>query len=126
MLKRGVSPFLECSSRGDKRFSPFFAYLKGYSSSIEELYQAAKVFPDGSSGKTWKEAKGKKCINQNEVRELYDLLWAQYIHENPHLGEILIKSSGLSDMFGKEGETCQASTLWEIRKKLIENSNNTD
>lgn len=121
MLKRGESPFLECSSRGDKRFSPFFAYIRGYSKSIENLYQGAKIFPDGQTNLNWKEAKGKQCINQDEVRELYDILWEQYIIENPELQKVLISQSGLSDMFGTEGNTCQADTLWRIREKLIKN-----
>lgn len=124
MLKRGESPFLECSSRGDKRFSPFFAYIKGYSKSIEDLYQGAKIFPDGSTNLTWKEAKGKQCINQDEVRDLYEYLWEQYIIENPELQKVLISHTGLSDMFGTEGGTCQAATLWRIRQKIIDNTLN--
>lgn len=120
MLKRGESPFLECSSRGDKRFSPFFAYIKGYTKSIEDLYQGAKIFQDGKTNLNWKEAKGKKCINPDEVRELYDFLWEQYIIENPELQDVLVKQSGLSDMFGTEGGVCKADTLWRIRKKIID------
>lgn len=120
MLKRGNSPFLECSTRGDKRFSPFFAYLKGYTKSIEDLYQGAKVFQDGSTGLTWRQAKGKKCINKEEVTELYEYLWEQYIIENPEYKDIITKASGLSDKFGNEGGVCQADTLWRIRQKILD------
>lgn len=120
MLKRGVSPYIECSSRGDKRFSPFFAYIKGSSSSIEELYQAAKKFSDGTTGLNWKQAKGKECINKDEVEKLYTELWEQYLVENPKLCHIIINASGLSDMFGKEGGVCQADVLWKIRERVLE------
>lgn len=48
MIRVGNAPYLECSSRGDKRFSAFYARIKslGYKS-IEELYQAKKVFANG-------------------------------------------------------------------------------
>lgn len=51
MVRHGEAPFLECSSRGDQRFSAFSARLRSQGGrSIEEVYQAAKVFEDGSTG----------------------------------------------------------------------------
>ena len=44
MIKHGNPPYLECSSRGDKRFSAFYARIKG--KTIEEIYQSAKIFAD--------------------------------------------------------------------------------
>lgn len=45
MIRIGDPPYLECSSKGDKRFSAYFARLKSHNnSSVEEVYQAAKVF----------------------------------------------------------------------------------
>jgi hypothetical protein len=65
MVKHGVAPYLECSSKGDKRFSAFYARIKAKKNkSIEELYQAFKIFDDGSTGLDWREAKGRKCVNQ--------------------------------------------------------------
>jgi hypothetical protein len=61
MLEFGEAPFLECSSKGDKRFSAFCAVVNG--KTIEQRYQAAKIFEDGSTGLTWREAKGKKAVN---------------------------------------------------------------
>ena len=52
MIKHGTAPFWECSSKGDKRFSAFYARVDGRS--IEEQYQAAKIFEDGSTGLTWR------------------------------------------------------------------------
>lgn len=119
MLRRGSPPYLECSTKGDTRFSPFFARLKGDKLSIEDYYQGAKIFENGDTGLNWREAKGRKCINPEYVKELYAWLWEEYIRENPELHSVLTESTGLSDIFGQEGGTCQADTLWKIREKLI-------
>jgi hypothetical protein len=115
MIRHGEAPFIECSSRGDKRFSAFHAKVNG--KSIEDHYQAAKVFEDGATGLSWKEAKGKKAVNQEECAALYSKLWDQYIAENPHLLEVLKKASGVSDIFGQKGHCCQATELWRIRNQ---------
>ena len=117
MIKHGEAPYLECSSRGDKRFSAFYARLKIYDNkSIEEIYQAAKVFEDGSTGLSWRQAKGRKPVNIDEVRRLYSYLWDMYIIENPELLQVLLGASGVSDMFGQKGHQCQATELWRIRQ----------
>lgn len=121
MLKVGEPPYLECSTRGDTRFSPFYARpfcLEGHS--IEEAYHAAKVFDDGSTGLTWRQAKqkskdGHRITNYEECAKLYSFLWDQYIEENPDLLVVLCRATGLSDMFGREGSPCQATELWRIR-----------
>jgi len=79
MIKHGSLPYLECSTKGDRRFSAFCARIDGRGGkSIEEIYQAAKVFDDGSTGLTWKEAKGGVPINYEEVARLYSQLWDEY------------------------------------------------
>lgn len=115
MIRHGEAPYLECSSKGDKRFSAFYAVLNGRT--IEEIYQASKVFEDGRTGLTWKEAKGKKAVNQEECSRLYASLWDQYIEANPKLLDVLKEASGLSDIFGQEGHCCQATELWRIRNQ---------
>ena len=116
MVRHGVAPFLECSSRGDRRFSAFHARIGGRGNrSIEEIYQAAKVFPDGSTGLSWRQAKGRMPANMEEVRNLYGRLWDEYMAENPSLLGVLTAASGLSDMFGQQGRACQATELWRIR-----------
>lgn len=120
MIRYGTSPFLECSSRGDKRFSAFYACVQGRRSrTIEQIYQAAKIFADGTTGLSAREAKGRKAVNAAECAELYAKLWDEYVAENPELIEILISFSGLSDIFGQAGHCCQATELWRIRQKLI-------
>jgi hypothetical protein len=116
MIKIGNPPYYECSSKGDKRFSAFYAKVNG--KSIEEQYQAAKIFEDGSTGLSWRNSKGKKAINMEEISILYKELWKQYLINNPLLLRGLKQQSGLSDMFGQEGHNCQAITLWELRKEL--------
>lgn len=117
MLTFGRPPHLECSSKGFRQFSAFYARVRGRGNrSIEELYQAAKIFEDGSTGQTWRQAKGKKCVNQKEVRALYSKLWDEYMAENPDLLPILKRATGLSDVFGQEGHACQAEELWRIRQ----------
>lgn len=120
MLTYGKEPFLECSSRGDKRFSPFYALVNGRS--IEEQYQAAKIFDDGSTGLDWKKAKGRRATNAVECAILYEKLWRQYISEHPVLLEVLKRASGLSDMFATKGTVNQAQILWKIRNEQMINS----
>jgi hypothetical protein len=120
MMQYGKSPFLECSTRGDKRFSAFCAIVNG--KSIEEQYQAAKVFDDGSTGLHWKEAKGRKAVNATECTILYEKLWRQYIAEHPELLDVIKKVSGLSDIFAKKGSVNQAYILWKIRNEQMINS----
>lgn len=118
MKKIGKPPFLECSSRGDRRFSAFCARIKNRSNrSIEAIYQAAKRFADGSTDLSWREAKGRCPENIKEVTELYSQLWDEYIGENPELLEILKRASGLSDVFGQPNHQCQALELWRIRNR---------
>jgi len=113
MIRHGEAPYLECSSKGDKRFSAFYAMVDG--KSIEERYQAYKVFPDGRSNLSWKEAKGMFPVNMEQCRDYYAELWNTYIDDNPELLDVLLKATGLSDMFGQEGHVCQATELWRIR-----------
>lgn len=118
MIRHGEPPYLECSSKGDKRFSAFYARLKGGPHTIEEIYQACKVFEDGSMGLSVKEAKGRKAVNQERCNEIYSMLWDKYIEQNPHLLPVLKQATGLSDVFGQPGHCCQATELWRIRNTL--------
>lgn len=116
MVRHGQAPFLECSSKGDKRFSAFYAQIKIRDNrSIEDIYQGAKVFPGGITNLSWREAKGKIPLNMDRVTRLYSRLWNRYIKENPELLPILLAASGLSDIFGQPGHACQATELWRIR-----------
>jgi wobble nucleotide-excising tRNase len=124
MVRRGEEPFLECSSKGDKRFSTFFAYIKRRNDTIENIYQSSKVFDDGVTGLDPKSCKQYQklhsIINMKECTTLYKQLWLEYLQENPLLLDELTKYSGLSDIFGKEGNNCQATVLWEFRNRWLE------
>jgi hypothetical protein len=113
MIRHGVAPFLECSTKGDRRFSAFCAIVKGVS--IEERYQFEKIFADGTTGLNWREAKGRVAVNQAQVANLYGRLWDRYIAEHPELLEVLRNATGLSDIFGQPSSVCQATELWRIR-----------
>jgi len=120
VIRHGSPPFLECSSRGDRRLGAFGARIRARGNrSIEELYQAAKVFEDGSTGLTWRQAKGRRAVNQDVCARFYGLLWREYVAENPELHAVLRRFSGLSDMFGKVGHCCQATELWAIREVSV-------
>lgn len=120
MIRHGVAPFLECSSKGDSRFSAFHARLRSFGNrSIEEIYQGAKIFSDGETYLPPMKAKGRSAVNQPLCNDLYSLLWKQYIVENPKLINELIAASGLSDQFGQHGHCCQATELWLLRNETI-------
>lgn len=117
MLKFGEEPYLECSSRGDKRFSAYYAKLEGdpgIVKSIEEWYQSFKIFEDGNPKTNWKDAKGKKPINVDECKELYSYLWDLYFKRNPELIEIIKQYKGFTDIFGQEDHCCQAEEIYRI------------
>lgn len=124
MIRHGEPPYLECSSRGDQRFSALYARLVSRDfCSIEELYQSAKQFDHSVSGvdatghmSNWRDAKGKRAINQAQLEAVYFDLWRCYLLENPDLVAVLIQASGLSDRFGQVGHVCQATALWQLRE----------
>ncbi len=123
MLKFGDSPYLECSSKGDKRFSAFYARIRSKgNSSIEELYQGYKKFDDGFGGiitnLNWRDAKGRKAINQEEASVYYSHLWDLYFQENLSLIEVIKRYNGFSDIFGQKGSCCQALEIFRVKNSL--------
>lgn len=121
MFQIGEAPYLECSTKGDKRFSAFYARIRGRGNqSIETLYQRSKIFEDGKTNLSWKEAKGKKPINIEDCRKFYHQLWREYLLENTHLIAALTHATGLRDVFGQSGHACQAEELWKLRNEYSE------
>jgi hypothetical protein len=139
MIKHGEAPFLECSSKGDTRFSAYYVKVSARDQkTIEERFQAFKVFREDHTvcvdgvmfnrgfvtGLTPAQAKerqrrGEKAINQLEAAVLYARMWEEYLGINPHLLRVLKQASGLSDRFGQPGHCCQATELWYIRNGLF-------
>lgn len=119
MITLGSGKILECSSRGDKRFSAFYARIKRRNDrSIEELYQAYKLFPGMIQGLSVKEAKGKHPINMEACRRFYSQLWDEYFYENPDLIEVIKMYDGFSDIFGQPGRVCQAEEIYRIKQNI--------
>ena len=95
----------EVSSRGDKRFSAFYARLSS-SLTIEQAYQTAK-----GSGK------GRPSIHENfDYWGTYLSLWKQWASENPDLIaelRVLTLNKILTDQFANT-QNNQARALAEI------------
>lgn len=98
----------ECSSKGDKRLSAFFAIMPD-GRSIESTYQCDSK-ENEPGGKEWKKYKGrppKAKITNQELYERYKALWAVWVAEHLELfaevAEIVLdKHQGVfSDMFAK-------------------------
>lgn len=115
MIKHGAAPYLECSSKGDKRFSAFYARVRALGNrSIEDLYQCSKIVR-GVQITHWRSGKGARPDNAEYCGEYYTWLWQMYLYENPELLSVLRAASGLSDVFGQPGHCCQATELWALR-----------
>lgn len=117
---------LECSSKGDKRFSAFYAKVKLFDkkASIEHFYQLAKRFGD-EAPLDIKEAKGRmpshiSICGEDYSAELltpwYKYLWLIYLDElfasESGLLECIRGYDGFTDMFkGKNTINCQADVV---------------
>ena len=95
----------QCSTKGDRRFSAFYARLAD-GRSIEEHYQCdIKQFDIG--GTNWRLGKGKsplRNISPDDLYLEYKDLWKQYFDLNPYLVDFLIDilpnhNYTLSDVF---------------------------
>jgi hypothetical protein len=120
MISFGKAPILECSSKGDRRFSAFFARIRFRNNkSIEELYQARKLFEGNVQGLSVQDAKGKLPINIEDCRSFYSQLWNEYFDENPDLLLAISQYNGFSDIFGQPGRACQAEEIYRIAKERL-------
>ena len=110
-VNRG-EPYFECSSKGDRRFSPFYAVVDG--KSIEEWYQV--VLKGYSSIQEGKGKPPKKKISKEDLYYEYLKLWSKYFLDNPELLEELkskAKGKVITDMFAIS-EINQARALCDI------------
>lgn len=129
---------LECSSKGDKRYSAFVAKVEVFqvNDSIEFHYQLAKRFNNITNpnvNDTWdnkmkylKSVKGKRpdyiVIGHNEydlkyLSQFYDLLWLKYLDENKGLVEYASGFDDYTDMFKGKSINCQADTIRKYIKQ---------
>lgn len=116
---------LECSSKGDKRFSAFYAYVDafGRNTNIERHYQSCKRFYD----ETITKAKGKSpdylMIGGNllDIKYLtpwYKVLWVRYLDQHPELVEYASQFDDFHDIFkGKNTINCQADVVRQYIKE---------
>jgi hypothetical protein len=108
---------LECSSKGDKRFSSFYAKVSifGKFDSIENHYQRCKRDANGNIV-----GKGKPVdhiwlyngsLGVSFLTQFYRLLWIKYLDENPKLVEVLRGYDDYHDMFKGRAVNCQADVI---------------
>lgn len=123
---------LECSSKGDKRFSAFYAKVEvnGKMASIEEHYQLSKRFKD-EQGKyvipqKVMDAKGKtpvhfvlggKIYDVSYLSSYYSLLWVKYLDKNPELVQYAKDFDDFTDMFRGSSINCQADVVKKYVKQ---------
>ncbi len=122
---------LECSSRGDKRFSAFYARVSMWNieSSIEEHYQLCKRFrtPYGIvAPRTIKEAKGRepdhielngRIYHISFLSLYYKLLWLRYLDLHPELVQHASQFDDFNDMFRGKSINCQADVIRQYVKE---------
>ncbi|WCF11687.1 macro domain-containing protein (plasmid) [Paenibacillus thiaminolyticus] len=133
---------LECSTKGDKRFSALYAKVQvivnGVKSfdSIEVHYQNSKEYLDEQGNfvkaKDWKEAKhwqhlGKKPIRMNINGKIfpldfhsqyYKMLWVKYLDSNPDLVTFASQYDDFTDSFRRENTmNCQADVIRQFIKE---------
>lgn len=133
---------LECSSKGDKRFSAFYARVEilGKKASIEQHYQYSKLFAvEDLRGNVVLESytdikliKQKQRFGELPVRfrvgnetypveylsMFYKLLWLTYLDERPSLVRYASQFDDFSDIFrGKNTINCQADVIRQYVKE---------
>lgn len=137
----GAMKILQCDSRGDTRFSPFFCWVEafGVRDSIEEHYQKSKTFVDADGRlyhpTCWRQAKayektpdfkrhdhfrlpnGRMCPAKYLVFGWYAALWVKYLDEHPDLVEYARGFDDYSDRFKGLFPLCQADCVRLYVKK---------
>ncbi len=108
---------LECSSRGDRRFSALYAQVTifGITNSIENHYQQIKRSRMGERVRKGQYVdhviiNGLK-LYPNALTPYYTYLWVQYLDANPNLVEYASKFDTFSDMFKGRAINCQADVI---------------
>lgn len=111
---------LECSSRGDKRFSPIYAKvaIHGKEKSIEEWYQSSKRSADGKKvGRNedfeyFVDPYTNDKLSKTEAPYFYRGLWITYLKNNPDLVEFASQYDEFSNIY--DGKKIENSHHWII------------
>lgn len=133
-----MKKILECHSKGDVRFSPFFARVKAFGvvDTIENLYQTSKVFvrydelirpidwreakrlqkkpPQGEGLPRWPEfvlPNGVWAPVKFHVFGWYSSLWVKYLDAHPELVEFAKDFDDYHDPFKGNFPLCQADCV---------------
>lgn len=120
---------LECSSKGDRRFSAMYAKVEAFGvlDTIENHYQKSKRNAVGGSVKKGQPV-DHMVLNCHKfhvamLTDWYRLLWIKYLDGNPELVEYARQFDEFTDMFrGKNTVNCQADVIRDYvsdRKKLL-------
>lgn len=116
---------LECSSKGDKRFSAFYAYVEifGRNTNIERHYQSSKKFYDETITKAkglkpdYLEINGKQ-LDPKYLTAWYKLLWVKYLDQHKELVAYANEFDEFNDIFkGKKSINCQADVIRQYVKQ---------
>ncbi|MCP4828074.1 MAG: hypothetical protein GY889_04285 [Proteobacteria bacterium] len=114
LWSRRVGSGYEVSSKGDKRFSAFFARLPD-GRNVETAWANAKGYPN------WRAAKGKPARFPNfDYWSVYKNLWRDWADAHPELMRELVSLKGdkpLVDRFAKTDNN-QARALAELCAEL--------
>lgn len=115
---------LECSSRGNKKFSALYAKVKvfGKTDTIENHYQSCKGFYTYRGDPKGKFPDylniGKLKLDSEYLSQYYDILWIVYLDNHPELVKLASQYDDFSDMFkSRKSICCQADTI----RKYIKN-----
>ena len=121
---------LECSSRGDTRFSALYAQVEvfGVTDSIENHYQRCKRTANGGQVRKGQPVDHIVLLNSkfpaSALTEWYRLLWIKYLDCNPELVAYARLFDEFTDMFrGKNTINCQADVIRDYvtdRAKLLQ------
>lgn len=118
---------LECSSKGDNRYSAFYARVKVFNKvdSIENHYQLSKRIGNFVP-KTWRDVKGKTPTHFHINGKDYDLkyfscwyklLWVKYLDQHLELVEYAAQFDEYNDIFkGRKTTNCQADVVRQYVK----------
>jgi hypothetical protein len=108
---------LECSSRGDKRFSALYAQVTifGETKTIEKHYQEAKRGARGNVPGKGQPVdhiilKGKR-LESRFLTPWYNFLWGIYLDTHPELVEYARQFDDYKDMFRGRAVNCQADSI---------------
>jgi len=139
---------LQCHSKGNKEFSPFFCYVTafGKKDSIENHYQCAKRFDTCDAPSSWRDVKSCEKLRIRQVSwqigklnlpvksneqgnsfviddygiQYYVMLWYKHLKENPQKLVYAKDFDDFEDPFAGYFPFCQAEVIKVVVREGIE------